>query len=181
VLEQITGTPPAAPPPGVEALKENMNGLRPQTVRERMIAHRENPTCNSCHGIIDPLGFSLENFDAIGAWRTKDREAGTPIEAGGDMHGIKLNGPDSLRDALMSRPDQFVQTLTMKLMTYALGRGVEAHDMPTVRAIVRNAAAHDYTFSSIVTGIVQSDPFTKQMVPSVAAPADIKTADASTR
>jgi hypothetical protein len=181
VLEQITGTPPAAPPPGVEALKENLSGLRPQTVRERMIAHRENPTCNSCHGIIDPLGFSLENFDAIGAWRNKDREAGTFIEADGDLHGIKLNGPDTLRDALLARPDQFVQTLTIKLMTYALGRGVEAHDMPAVRAIVRDAAAHDYKFSSIVAGIVKSEPFTKQMVPTAAPPADIKTADASVR
>jgi cytochrome c5 len=177
ILEQITGTPPAAPPPGVEALKENMNGARPATVRERMVAHRENPTCNSCHGIIDPLGFSLENFDAIGAWRVKDREAGTLIEADGDLHGIKIDGPDSVRAALMARPDQFVQTLTMKLMTYALGRGVEAHDMPTVRAVVREARAHDYRFSSIVSGIVKSEPFTKQMVPTEAP--DVKTAATS--
>ena len=177
ILEQITGTPPHAPPPGVEALKENMDGLRAQTVRERMVAHRENPTCNSCHGIIDPIGFSLENFNAIGAWRDKDRETGTPIDAGDTIHGERWNGPDDLRNALLKRPDQFVQTLTMKLMTYALGRGVEAHDMPTVRAIVRDAAAHDYRFSSIVTGIVKSDPFVMQMLP--AAAADTKTADAS--
>jgi len=178
ILEQITGTPPAAPPPGVETLKENMSGMRATTVRERMEAHRENPTCNSCHGIIDPLGFSLENFDAVGAWRDKDREAGTRIDAGGDLHGTPLNGPDDLRNVLLSRPDQFVQTLTQKLMTYALGRAVEYHDMPTVRAIVRDAKAHDYRFSSIVLGIVNSDPFLKQMVPVADAPA-LKTAEAA--
>jgi hypothetical protein len=179
ILEQITGTPPHAPPPGVEALKENMDGLRAQTVRERMVAHRENPTCNSCHGIIDPIGFSLENFNAIGAWRDKDRETGTPIDAGDTIHGEKWNGPDDLRNALLRKPDQFVQTLTIKLMTYALGRGVEAHDMLNVRAIVKDAAAHDYTFSSIITGIVKSDPFVKQMIPAPAPAADVKTADAS--
>ncbi len=179
VMEQIIGAPPAAPPPGVEALKENMNGVRAHTVRERMVTHRENPTCNSCHGIIDPLGFALENFDAIGAWRAKDREAGTAIESDSELHGLKIQGVDGLRNALMARPDQFVQTLTVKLMTYALGRGVEAHDMPTVRAIVRNAAAQDYKFSSIVSGIVKSDPFMKQMVPTAPAGADLKTAEAS--
>jgi hypothetical protein len=165
VLETLTGTPPHAPPPGVEALKENMSGMRPQTVRERMEAHRSNPTCNSCHGIIDPLGFSLENFDALGAWRTKDREAGTMIDATDKLHGAPMTGPDALRNYVMRRPDQFVQTLTEKLMTYALGRGVEYTDMPTVRAVVRDAAQHDYRFSSIVTGIVKSAPFQMQRVP----------------
>lgn len=179
ILEQIIGTPPHAPPPGVEALKENTDGQRAQTVRERMVAHRENPTCNSCHGIIDPIGFSFENFNAIGQWRDKDREAGTLIEASDTIHGEKINGPVDLRNVLLRKPEQFVQTLTIKLMTYALGRGVEAHDMPTVRAIVRDAAKHDYKFSSIVTGIVNSDPFMKQMIPTPAPPADVKTADAS--
>ena len=181
ILEQITGTPPHAPPPGVEALKENMDGLRPQTVRERMIVHRANPTCNSCHGIIDPIGFSLENFDAIGAYRAKDRETGTVIDATDDFHGQKFHGLPDLRKLVLNKPDQFVQTLTIKLMTYALGRGVEAHDMPTVRAIVRNAAAHDYKFSAVVAGIVKSDPFVKQMVPDATVPADVKTADATVR
>jgi len=152
--------------------------VRAQTVRERMEAHRSNPTCNSCHGIIDPLGFSLENFDAIGGWRAKDREAGSVIDSGGDVHGIKLNGPDDLRNALLSRPQQFVQTVTEKLMTYALGRGVEYHDMPTVRAIVREAAAHDYKFSSIVAGIVKSPPFEMQMVPATEGVAS-KTSEAA--
>jgi mono/diheme cytochrome c family protein len=179
ILEQIIGTPPHAPPPGVEALKENMDGQTPHTVRERMVQHRANPTCNACHGIIDPIGFSLENFNAIGQWRDKDRETGTLIEASDTIHGEKVNGPDDLRNLIMRKPDQFVQTLTIKLMTYALGRGVEAHDMPTVRAIVREAAKHDYKFSAIVTGIVESDAFQKQMVPMPPPPADVKTADAS--
>jgi hypothetical protein len=170
ILETLTGTPPHAPPPGVEALKENVDGKKAVTVRERMEAHRSDPTCNSCHGIIDPLGFSLENFDAIGAWREKDREAGTMIDAAGELHGKPLNGPDDLRNVLVSRPEQFVQTVTEKLLTYALGRGVEYHDMPTVRAIVRDAAKHEYRFSSIIAGIVKSEPFTMQMVPKIETP-----------
>jgi hypothetical protein len=177
VLETLIGTPPAAPPPGVEALKENMTGARPQTVRERMDAHRANPTCNSCHGIIDPLGFALENFDVLGAWRDKDRETGTPIDADSSLHDIPLKGVDGLREYLLSRPDQFVQTITQKLMTYALGRPVESHDMPAVRAIVREAANHDYRFSAIVTGIVLSDAFSKQMMPTPEV--DVKTARAA--
>ncbi|MEP7245082.1 MAG: DUF1592 domain-containing protein, partial [Gammaproteobacteria bacterium] len=178
ILEQITGTPPHAPPPGVEALKENVDGHKALTVRERMESHRANPTCNSCHGIIDPIGFSLENFDAIGAWRAKDREVGTIIDTGGDLHGMKVRGPDDLRNILLKRPEQFVQTLTEKLMTYALGRGVEYSDMPTVRAIVRDAGQHDYKFSSIVAGIVKSPPFEMQRVPQVEG-VESKTAQAA--
>jgi mono/diheme cytochrome c family protein len=177
ILETITGTPPHAPPPGVEALKENMDGAKAQTVRERMVSHRTNPTCNSCHGIIDPIGFSLENFDALGAWRDKDRETGTVIDSTDQVHGFTISGPDTLRAYVMKRPDQFVQTLTEKLMTYALGRAVEYHDMPTVRAIVREAGQNDYRFSSIVTGIVKSEPFQMQRVPTPAP--DTKTADAT--
>jgi hypothetical protein len=178
ILETITGTPPHAPPPGVEALKENMDGKKAQTVRERMISHRTNPTCNACHGIIDPIGFSLENFDAIGAWRDKDRETGTVIDAGDDLHGTLVKGPSDLRNKLLSRPDQFVQTLTEKLMTYALGRATEYYDMPTVRAIVRDAAQHDYRFSTIVTGIVKSPAFQMQAVP-LPEKAATQTADAA--
>jgi hypothetical protein len=181
ILETITGTPPHAPPPGVEALKENVDGKKAVTVRERMEAHRSDPTCNSCHGIIDPLGFSLENFDAIGAWRVKDREAGTMIDAAGELHGKPLNGPDDLRNVLVSRPEQFVQTVTEKLMTYALGRGVEYHDMPTVRAIVRDAAQHEYRFSSIIAGIVKSQPFVMQMVPKIETPTSTAQADKTTK
>jgi hypothetical protein len=165
ILEQIVGTPPHAPPPGVEALQENTEGNVPRTVRARLEAHRRAKSCNACHGVIDPLGFALENFDAIGAWRAKDRETATMIDAGDTVHGVKVSGPDELRALLLRRPDQFAQTLTTRLMTFALGRGLEAEDMPTVRAIVRAAAADDYRFSSIVRGIVNSDAFTSTMVP----------------
>jgi mono/diheme cytochrome c family protein len=165
ILEQIVGTPPHAPPPGVEALQENTEGNVPRTVRARLEQHRRAKSCNACHGVIDPLGFALENFDAIGAWRAKDRETATLIDAGDTIHGVKVSGPDELRALLLRRPDQFVQTLTTRLMTFALGRGLEPEDMPTVRAIVRKAAVDDYRFSSIVRGIVNSDAFTMTMVP----------------
>lgn len=165
ILEQIVGTPPHAPPPGVEALQENTEGSVPRTVRARLEQHRRAKSCNACHGVIDPLGFALENFDAIGAWRAKDRETATLIDAGDTIHGTRVSGPDELRALLLRRPDQFVQTLTTRLMTFALGRGLEPEDMPTVRAIVRKAAADDYRFSSIVRGIVNSDAFTMTMVP----------------
>jgi hypothetical protein len=160
ILEALTGTPPAAPPPNVEAFPENEEGVEPKTVRERLEAHRENPTCNACHGVMDPLGFALENFDAIGKWRTKDRDANEPIDSSGQLaDGTVVDGPVDLRNALLEQPDQIVQTLTEKLMTYALGRGVEYYDMPAVRTIVREAAREDYRFSAILTGIVLSEPF----------------------
>ena len=160
ILEAITGTPPAAPPPNVEAFPENEEGVEAKTVRERLEMHRENPTCNACHGVMDPLGFALENFDAIGQWRTKDREAATPIDSSGQLaDGTIVNGPVDLREALLERPDHIAQTLTEKLLIYALGRGVEYYDMPAVREIVRDAAREDYRFSAILTGIVTSEPF----------------------
>ena len=166
VLESITGTPPAAPPPGVEAFKETREGERPLTVRAIMDAHRENPTCNSCHGIIDPMGFALESFDTTGEWRTKDRWAGSAIDSSGTLaDGTPIKGPDDLRKALNKRPDQFVQTMTSKLLTYALGRSVQYYDMPTVRKIVRDAGKDNYRFSSIVLGIVKSVPFQTQRAP----------------
>jgi mono/diheme cytochrome c family protein len=166
VLETITGTPPAAPPPGVEAFKETKEGEKPLTVRAIMQAHRENPSCNSCHGILDPLGFAMESFDAVGGWRTKDRWAGAAIDSSGVLaDGTAVKGPEDLRKALIKRPDQFVQTLTQKLMTYALGRSVEYYDMPTVRKVVRDAAKDNYKFSSIVLGIVKSPGFQSQRVP----------------
>jgi hypothetical protein len=162
ILENITGTPPAPPPPDVEALlKDNEVGAKNfQSVRERLEAHRAQARCNACHGILDPLGFALENFDAVGTWRTVEAFAGTRVDASGQLtDGTRLNGPDDLRKALTRKPEQFVQTLTRKLMTYALGRSVEYYDMPAVRAIVRNAAKDNYRFSSIVMGIVKSAPF----------------------
>ncbi len=160
ILEAITGTPPAAPPPNVEAFPETQEGEQPRTVRERLEMHRSNPTCNGCHGVMDPLGFALENFDAIGAWRVKDREAGEAIDSSGQLaDGRVVNGPVDLRNALLEDPTQFVQTLTEKLMIYALGRSVEYYDMPSVRRIVRDAAREDYRFSAILTGIALSEPF----------------------
>jgi hypothetical protein len=125
-----------------------------------MEKHRRSPSCASCHAVMDPLGLALENFDAIGEWRTKDRQALEAIDASGQLvDGTPVNGPVDLRRALLRRPEQFVQTLTERLMTYALGRSVEAHDMPAVRKVVRDAARDSYRFSSLVLGIVKSAPF----------------------
>jgi hypothetical protein len=160
ILENISGTPPSPPPPDVEGFKENKGGEKAKTVREIMEQHRAKPSCNACHGVMDPLGFALENFDAIGAWRAKDVDAGTPIDASGKLvDGTAVNGPNDLRQALLKHPEQFAQTVTEKLMTFALGRSVEYFDMPTIRKIVRDAAKDNYKFSSIVLGIAKSAPF----------------------
>lgn len=161
VLEHIMGTPPSPPPLNVEAFPEADVGTpRAKTVREIMAVHRANPVCAGCHDVMDSLGFALENFDAVGAWRDKDRFAGDAIDSSGELsNGTKLDGPDSLREALMRRPDQFVQTFTEQLFTYALGRPVGYRDMPTVRRIVHEAQRQNYRFSSIVNAIVASDQF----------------------
>jgi Protein of unknown function (DUF1592)/Protein of unknown function (DUF1588)/Protein of unknown function (DUF1585)/Protein of unknown function (DUF1587)/Protein of unknown function (DUF1595)/Planctomycete cytochrome C len=178
ILERINGTPPASPPPNVEALKDAKAGEKPKTLREQMALHRTKPSCFSCHGVMDPLGLALENFDAVGKWREKDRLAGQPIDSSGELpDGSQINGPDDLRKALMKNPDQFVQTLTEKLMTYALGRTLEYHDMPTVRAITRATVAQGYKFSSLVMNIVNSDAFQMRRVPKdVEGPAKQQTA-----
>jgi mono/diheme cytochrome c family protein len=158
VLDNIVGTPPPPPPPDVPALKENAEGEKPRTIREQMAEHRASPVCASCHKVMDPIGFALENFDAVGAWRT--REAGGAVDASGELaDGTKVDGVVTLRNALLSRPDVFVGTMTEKLLTYALGRGLDYHDMPVVRSIVRQSAAGGYRFSSLVLGIVNSVPF----------------------
>jgi mono/diheme cytochrome c family protein len=160
ILENVLGTPPASPPPNVEAFKENKAGEKALTVRQIIEQHRANPTCNACHGVMDPIGFSLENFDAIGGWRTNDRFAGETIDPSGVLvDGTTVRGPVDLRNAIMRHPDRFVQTFVERLMTYGLGRSLDGHDMPAVRAIVRAAAADGYRFSSIVLGIVNSAPF----------------------
>jgi hypothetical protein len=160
ILENLLGTPPAAPPPDVEAFKENKEGEKALSVRAIMEQHRAKPTCNACHGVMDPLGFSHENFDAIGAWRAVDRFAGDAVDPSGTLiDGTPVRGPADLRAAIVRAPGQFVQTVTERLMTYALGRAVEAHDMPAVRKIVRDTARDHYRFSSIVRGIVASVPF----------------------
>jgi Protein of unknown function (DUF1592)/Protein of unknown function (DUF1588)/Protein of unknown function (DUF1585)/Protein of unknown function (DUF1587)/Protein of unknown function (DUF1595)/Planctomycete cytochrome C len=158
VLENILGSAAPLPPPNVPPLKENTAQTQPTSVRQRMEDHRTNPVCASCHKIMDPIGFSLENFDLIGRWRTTD--SGFPIDATGALvDGTKLDGPASLREALLSRSDRFVSTLTEKLMVYALGRGLKYTDMPAVRAVTREAAKSDNRFSSLILGIVKGEPF----------------------
>jgi hypothetical protein len=174
ILENIAGTPPSPPPPNVEAFKENKEGETPKTIREIMEAHRANPSCNACHGVMDPLGFALENFDTIGAWRTKDKYARTAIDTAGQLvDGTAVKGPEDLRKALMSHPAQFVQTMTEKMLMYSLGRTLEAYDMPAVRKIVRDAARENYKFSSIVMGIATSAPFQMAKVPELEKVASI--------
>ena len=158
VLENVLGTPPPAPPADVPPLPDRGEGGTPATVRELMEQHRANPVCAGCHAPMDPLGFALENFDAIGRWRTTDARA--PIDASGVLpNGAEFEGPSGLRTLLVNNPEQFVRTLTEKLLAYALGRGVEYYDYPTIRKITRDAAATDYRWSSIVLGIVESPPF----------------------
>lgn len=171
ILERILGTPPANPPPNVPDLSETAVG-KPATVRERTEMHRRNPACASCHAVMDPLGFALENFDTIGEFRTIDPQSGQPIDTAAIMpDGTKIGGPEELVKALTARTDQFVQAITEKLLTYAVGRHVDYRDMPAVRRIVRDAAAKHYTFESIVLGVVQSDAFRKRAAAS--APASI--------
>jgi hypothetical protein len=128
------------------------------TVRERMVQHRSNPACSGCHSMMDPVGFTMENFDAIGHWRTRDN--GAPIDASGALpDGVKVNGAAAMINALAAHPEQFVRTMTTMMLTYALGRGLEYYDMPAVRIIAREAAKKDYRFSELVLGIVKSPPF----------------------
>jgi hypothetical protein len=159
VLENLLGSRAPSPPPGVETnLDQKTENTKPKTVRERMEQHRTQAVCATCHSIMDPIGFTLENFDLIGKWRNADGTA--PIDATAEMvDGTKLDGPSSLRRALLDRREMFVTVAVEKLMTYATGRPMTAYDMPAVRAIVRNAAANDYRFSSLVLGVVKSDPF----------------------
>jgi hypothetical protein len=165
VLDKLLGTPPSPPPPGVETNLTQAEGEEPTTLRARLEQHRASPTCNACHGVIDPYGLALENFTATGRWRDRDEAAGVPIDATTRLPGGKpLGGPVELTAALVERPDQFVLALTHKLMMYAIGRELEYYDMPQVRAIVKAAAGEDYRFSAIVAGIVRSDAFRKQGV-----------------
>ena len=158
VLENLLGAPPPEPPPNVPALEEANEEGRVLTMREAMAQHRENPACRSCHAAMDPIGFSLENYDAVGKWRT--RFAGQPIDASGAIPGgSEFSGPDGLANLLLERPGDFVGAVTEKLMTYALGRGLEYYDMPAVRSIVRNTEEDDYRWSSVIMGVIESAPF----------------------
>lgn len=160
ILDNILGTPPPPPPPNVPVLPEGSEGAALGSVRDRLAAHRENPACSGCHSMIDPLGFALENFDVIGGWRTAD-EAGHPVDARASWPaGEEFEGFTGLRDWLLARPASFAETVTEKLMTYALGRRLDFYDRPAVRRIVQDAAEHGYSWSSLVLGIVESPAFT---------------------
>jgi cytochrome c553 len=167
ILKHIQGIPPAMPPANVPTLDDKDIGTtKALTVREMIAKHRANPTCAACHSVMDPLGFALENFDATGMWRDRDRFAGVAIDSAGELpDGTQLKGPDDLRKALLRNPEQFVQTFTEGLLTYAMGRTEDYYDMPTVRKIVRESAAKDYKFSSIALAVVKSDQFRMRRVP----------------
>jgi len=157
ILGNLLGTPPPPPPPNTPALKENTVSAN-LPMRQRLAEHRANPNCASCHNLMDPVGFALENYDAIGRWR--DLEEGVPVDvSGGFPDGSQFSGVDGLEQALLRRPDLFVGAMTEKLMTFALGRGVETYDAPAVRKIVKQAQDSDYRFSSVILGIVNSVPF----------------------
>jgi hypothetical protein len=162
VLENLLGTPPPPPPPNVPTLNEsNQRGGRVLTMRERMVEHRANPACSGCHQLMDPIGLSLENFDAVGAWRDRESGGGSAVidSSGTLMDGTTVTGPVALRNALVKKPEIFASTVAEKLMIYALGRGVGAHDMPEIRKIVREASRKDYRFSEFILGVVKSRPF----------------------
>lgn len=157
ILENILGTPAPPPPPNVPGLKEKTKSSA-VTIRERLAEHRQNPACASCHNLMDPVGFALENFDAVGRWRVFDREQ--PVDSSGALpDGTKVDSLEELEAGILARPEMFVSTLTGKLLTFALGRGVEFHDAPAIRKVVREAAEHDYRFSSLIQAIVTSTPF----------------------
>ena len=181
LLNNIFGLPVPPPPPGVDTNLETKPGAKKMSLRERLVQHRQDPSCNSCHSVIDPLGFALENFDVIGGWRTVD-ESGKPVDASGaTVSGAKVEGLAGLRALLLEQPEQFPRTVTEKLLSYALGRRLEYYDRPAVREIVRNAAAHEYRWSSIILGIVESPTFLMQTPPVAQADSLRRRAESASR
>jgi len=173
ILENIVGISPAPPPDDVPALSDEERPDKPRSGREALEQHRANPVCASCHRVLDPLGLALENFDAVGAWRTRDGGTlGDLVDAAGELSdGTRVDGAVALRQALVRDPETFVRTMTEKLLTYAVGRGLTAADMPVVRSIVRDAKRENYRFTSLVLGMVESAPFQMR-----AASDDVRTA-----
>lgn len=165
LLDNMLGTPPPSPPPNVPTLTEVNTGQTPKGIRERLAQHRSDPVCSSCHTVIDPIGFALENFDVIGAWREFD-EVGNPVDPSGNyLGGVEFAGFADLRDWMLERGDRFAHNVTEKLMTYALGRRVEYYDQPVIRQIVREAASENYSWSSILLGVAKSAPFKMSRAP----------------
>jgi hypothetical protein len=164
VLEQLLGTPPPPPPPNVPSLKNDATTAK-LTMRQRMEQHRANPACAVCHGQMDPLGFALENFDGLGSWRASYGVGSAAIDSSGTLpDGTPFNGPDGLRQVLLKKKDMFVENFTDRLLTYALGRGVEDYDKAVLRRITREAAADNQKWSAIIMGIVNSVPFQMRRV-----------------
>jgi len=161
IMETLLGSPPPPPPPNVPPLEDTKSATdtgKTLSVRERMEEHRKNPACASCHRVIDPIGLALENFDVVGAWRIKDN--GVPVDTAAKLYdGTELNGPESLRKALVDHSDSVIRNFTENLMAYALGRRVEYYDQPTVRAIVKKAGQNGNRFSQFVVGVVNSPAF----------------------
>jgi hypothetical protein len=177
IVERILGSPAPTPPPNVPTLPENVHGKPPKTVRERVTQHSTNPTCHACHGVMDPLGFALENFNTLGQFRELDPATHTPIDTTGQLaDGTVIKGPDDLRKALMARSDLFVQTLTGQLMSYAIGRPLEYYDMPVVRRIASDASRDHDRFASIVVQVVESDAFRRREPPAAAPKPAVKSA-----
>jgi hypothetical protein len=159
VLENILGTPPPPPPGNVPPLAENPAVGKALTMRERMAQHRSNPACSGCHQLMDPIGLSVENFDATGRWRTRGEGDERVDASGGLPSGVTFDGASGLKKALLAHPETFATTVAEKLLTYAVGRGTDYYDAPAVRAITRDAAGKDYRFSSLILGVVKSAPF----------------------
>jgi hypothetical protein len=157
ILDALLGAPPPPPPPNVPVLKENDPRGKPSALRERMEQHRNNVVCASCHSQMDPLGFALEHYDAVGKFRETD--SGARIDSQIEYQGTTVKSPKDFRDAILGQGDEFVRTVVEKMLTYALGRGLSYHDGPVVRQLVRTLRANDYAWSALLTGIVQSAPF----------------------
>jgi len=176
------GTPPTPPPPGVETNLAAKEGEQATTLRARLESHRAVTSCNQCHGVIDPIGLAMENFDGIGAYRTRESDSRLPVDATSVLpDGTPLNGVVTLREALARKPEQFVWALTQKLMMYGMGREIEPQDMPQVRQIVRDNAATGYRFFDLVKGVVNSDAFRLQGAPHEEEPAAQKATTAATQ
>lgn len=177
ILERLLGSPAPMPPPNVPTLTENVHGKPAATVRERVMQHSVQPSCHACHGVMDPLGFALENFNTVGQFRDIDPQTHTAVDTSGVLpDGTVIKGPDDLRRALAARSDLFVQTLTAKLMAYGVGRPLDYRDMPVVRAIARRVATDHDQFSSIVLQVVTSDAFRRRELPAQAQPPAVNTA-----